>query len=231
MIELKRELRGLAAAIDFPETPDIASNLRRHLPERRRAAWPWRIALAVAIAVIAVGAVGAGFAVPQARTAILRLFGIGAVQIEFVDRLPEVRPAAPLRLGTAIDPADAPFPLLRSELLGDPDGIYRRGDFVTLLYGTPERVRLLVTEIAGSDFTPDVVKKLAAPGTHVEFVPIRGSVGSGVWIEGRPHVVLFPGGPPRLAANTLIWTNSQLTLRLEGAASLMQAVAIADSME
>ncbi len=228
MFELERELRGLGAAIDFPETPDVASNVRRDLPEQRRAAWPWRIALALAIAVLAVGA---GFAVPQARTAILRFLGIGAVQIEFVDRLPEVRPAAPLGLGTAINPADAPFPLLRSKLLGNPDGVYRRDDVVTLLYGTPERVRILVTEIAGLDFTPELGKKLAAMGTHVEFVPIRGSIGPGVWIEGRPHVVLFPGGPPRLAANTLIWTNGQLTLRLEGAASLMQAVEIAETLE
>ena len=39
------------------------------------------------------------------------------------------------------------------------------------------------------------------------------------------------GGPPRLAANTLIWTNGQLTLRLEGEASLKQAVAIAKTLE
>lgn len=228
MTDLEHELRVLAAAVDFPETPDIASNVRRHLPDRRRAAWRGRIALAVAIAVLAVGA---GFAVPQARTAILRLFGVGAVRIEFVDRLPEVRPEAPLELGTAIDPADAPFLLLRSKLLGDPDGVFRRGDVVTLLYGTQERVRLLVTEIAGSDFTPEVGKNLAATGTHVEFVPIPGSVGPGVWIEGRPHVVLYPGGPPRLAANTLIWKHGQLTLRLEGAASLEQAVAIAETLK
>ena len=68
-------------------------------------------------------------------------------------------------------------------------------------------------------------------GTHVEFVPIRGSVGPGVWIKGDPQSVLFPGGPPRLAAKTLIWTNGQLTLRLEGAESLKQAVAIAESLE
>jgi hypothetical protein len=227
MTELERELRVLAAAIDFPETPDMGSNVRRHLPDRRRAAWRRRIALAGAIAVVAVGA---GLAVPQARTAILRFFGVGAVQIEFVDRLPEVRSAGPLELGTAIDAADAPFLLVRSKLLGDPDAVYRSGDVVTLLYGTPERVRLLVTQIAGSDFTPAVGKKLAATGTNVEFVPIRGSVGPGVWIEGRPHVVLFPGGPPRLAANTLIWTNGLLTLRLEGAASLKQAVAIAETL-
>jgi hypothetical protein len=226
--DLERELRGLAVAIDFPDTPDIASNVRRHLPERRRASWSWRVAVAVAIAVLAAGA---AFAVPQARSAILRFFGVGAVQIELVDRLPEVRPAAPLELGDAIDPADAPFPLLHSDLLGKPDTVYRLGDVVTLLYGTPERVRILVTEIAGSDSTPEVGKKLAATGTHVEFVPIRGSEGPGVWIEGRPHVVLLPGGAPRLAANTLIWTHGDLTLRLEGAASLTQAVEIAESLK
>jgi hypothetical protein len=201
MIELERELRGLARFIEFPETPDVTSKVRRDLQDTRQGVWPRRAALAVAIAVLAVGA---GFAVPQARTAILRFFGAGPVQIEFVDRLPAVRPAPRLELGRAIDPGDAPFTLLRSKLLGEPDAVYRDGDVVTLLYGSPQRVRLLLTEIAGSDFTPEIGKKLAAAGTHVEFVPIRGSVGPGVWIEGRPHVVLIPGGPPRLATNTLI---------------------------
>ena len=226
MTELESELRNLASAIDFPEPPDIASNVRVHVPDPRRAAWRRRVALAVAITVIAIGA---GFAVPQARSAILRFFGVGAVQIEFVDRLPEVQPAARLELGAAIDSADAPFPLLHSELLGDANGVFRRNDVITLLYGTPERVRLLVTEIADSDFTPDVGKKLTSAGTHVEFVPIRGSVGPGVWIEGRPHTVRLPGGRPRLASNTLIWTHGQITLRLEGVESLQQAIAIAES--
>ena len=227
MTELESELRSLASAIDFPEPPDIASNVRVHVPDPRRAAWRRRIALAVAIAVIAIGA---GFAVPQARSAILRFFGIGAVQIEFVDRLPEVRPAARLELGAPIDPADAPFLVVQSELLGDADGVFRRGDVISLLYGTPERVRVLVTEIADSDFTPEVGKKLASARTHVEFVPIRGSGGPGVWIEGRPHTVRLPGGPPRLATNTLIWTHGQMTLRLEGVESLRQAIEIAESL-
>ena len=227
MSELESELRSLASVIDFPEPPDIAANVRVHVPDPRRAPWRRRIALAVAIVVIAIGA---GFAVPQARSAILRFFGVGAVRIEFVDRLPAAQPVTRLGLGAPIDPTDAPFLLLQSRLLGDPDGVYRRGDVISLLYGTPERVQLLVTEIAASDFTPEVGKKLASLGTHVEFVPIRGSVGPGVWIEGRPHTVRLPGGPPRLATNTLIWTHGQMTLRLEGAESLLQAVAIAESL-
>ena len=103
MTELERELRGLAAAIAFPETPEIVANVRlaprpEPLPDRRS----WRTAAVVVAVVIAV-AVAAGLAVPQARTSILHWFGIGEVRIEFVDRLPEVRPGAPLDLGTAID--------------------------------------------------------------------------------------------------------------------------------
>ena len=230
MTELERELRGLAAAIAFPETPAIAANLRltprpERLPRSRRS---WRTA-AVVVAVVLAIAITAGMAVPQARTSILHWFGIGEVRIEFVDRLPAVRPDAPLDLGTAIDSDDAPFPLLRPTALGKPDGIYRSGDLVTLLYGTPERVRALVTEIANSGFTPIVGKKLAEVRTRVEFVPIRGSEGPALWITGEPHVVLLPRGPARLAANTLIWTRGALTIRLEGAATLQQARAIVEN--
>lgn len=228
MTELERELRDLAAAIAFPDTPEIAANVRvalRSAPRRARSRRTF-VVLAVALAAVAAGLA----AVPQARTSILHLFGIGEVKIEFVDRLPEVRPGASLHLGKAVAPADAPFPLLQPSLLGQPDGIYRSGAAVTLLYGTRERVRALVTEIAESGFTPAVGKKLAAAGTRVAFVAVKGSPGPALWITGEPHVVRLPGGPPRLATNTLIWTRGRLTIRLEGAGTLQQARAIADSL-
>jgi hypothetical protein len=229
MSDLDRELRRLAGDVEFPPTPDIASAVRRRLGDRSQRTWPRRLVpIGVAAAALAIGVT---FAVPQARTAVLRFFGIGAVRIEFVDRLPDVRPSARLDLGTRIHPSDAPFSLRHSTLLGGPDATYRRGNVVTLLYGTPERVRLLVTEIAGSGFDSGIGKKLEAEGTRIEFVPVRGATGPAVWIEGQPHVVSLPGGPPRLAANTLIWQRGGLTLRLEGAVRLPRAVAIADSLE
>ena len=79
-----------------------------------------------AVAILAV-AIGAALVVPQARTEILHLFGIGSVHVELVDKLPEVRPDAPLVLGTAVDPDHAPSFLLRPPVLGEPDGIYREG--------------------------------------------------------------------------------------------------------
>ena len=167
---------------------------------------------------------------PDARTAIFRFFHVGSVNISFVERLPQVQPARPLDLGEPISPAEAPVGLLHSELLGAPDGIYRSGDIVTLLYGTPERVRLLVTQIPASGFTPSVGKKLAATGTHVEFVEIPESFGPGVWITGGPHLVTLPGGPARLASNTLIWQRGSLTVRVEGAETIAQATRIAESL-
>ena len=228
MSELERELRALAAVVDIPPTPDIASRMRLPAPVRRRTMWPRLAAVVVAVLVVALAT---SFAVPQARTAILRFFGIGSIRIEFVDRLPEVEPGAPLDLGEEIDLSEAPFPLLGSSLLGDPDRVYLHGHAVTLLYGSPQHVRLLLTQIADSDFTPDIGKKIAGTGTRVEFVPVDSPDEPGLWIVGRQHVVELPGGEPRFAGNTLIWRRGALTLRLEGAARLDQALAIARTLK
>lgn len=226
MADLELELRELGRRVEFPPTPELTTGVRRRFAERPTTAWPRRAAFAaVALAVC----VGAAFAVRPARTAILRFLDVGAVRIQFVDRLPEVQRSTPVALGSPMSLDESPFPLLFSKLLGNPDALYRDGVVVTLLYGHPNRVRLLVTEIYESGFTPDLGKKLAETGTHVDFGTIQGAVGPGVWLSGRPHVVILPGGPPRLAAETLIWRRGALTLRLEGEPTVAQAVAIAES--
>jgi hypothetical protein len=184
------------------------------------------VVLALVVAIVLV----AGLAVSPARTSILRFFGIGAVQIELVDRLPAVEPSAPLALGSEIDPSQAPFPILRSDLLGDPDAVYASGEVVTLLYGSPDRVRLLVTEIGHSVLAPEIAKKIVARTTNTRFVDIPGATGPGIWIEGAPHVVVLVNAPPRLVGNTLVWVREGRTLRIEGAAELDDALRIAESM-
>ena len=92
----------------------------------------------------------------------------------------------------------------RSKLLGNPDGVYRRGDVVTLLYGTPERVRILVTEIAGSDFTPEPRQEAGGDGHARRVCPIRAArLVPACGSRARPHVVgLLPGGPPTGGSRT-----------------------------
>jgi hypothetical protein len=183
----------------------------------------------VLVAAVLGVAVVAGLAIPQARSAILRVFGIGAVRVQYVDKLPAVEPRATLTLGPPISADDAPFRLLESSLLGTPDGVYASGNVVTQLYGSPERVRLLVTQIGGRALRPDVVKKVVGSTTNTDFVSIAGIPEQALWIEGAPHVLSLPNAPERLAANTLIWTQDNHTLRLEGAESLDEAVEIAQS--
>ena len=183
--------------------------------------------LVLAFSVLA--ALVVGIAASPARTSILRFFGIGAVRIELVDRLPAVAPTAPLVAGQEIDPAAAPFPLLRSDLLGAPDHVYASGDVVTLLYGSPERVRLLVTEIGSAEIDPNFAKKLVASSTTVEFIGLAGVPEPGIWIEGAPHVLVLPHAPARLAGNTIAWVQAGRTIRVEGALHFDDAVRVAES--
>jgi hypothetical protein len=226
MPDLERELRGVGASIAFPSTPELAAGVRARLPERAPVVWPRRLVL---VAAVLGAALVAGLAIPQARSAILRVFGVGAVRVEYVDKLPTVEPRPALELGPEISAEDAPFRLLDSPLLGTPDGVYASGGVVTQLYGSPDGVRLLVTQIDGRVLPPGVVKKVVGTTTNTDFVSIAGIPEQALWIEGAPHVLSLPNAPERLAANTLVWTQGNRTMRLEGAESLDEAVVIAQS--
>jgi hypothetical protein len=227
MREPEHELRALRSSVEFPATPDIASAVASRLSDTSPASpWPRRVALVAAVLAVAAAA---GLAIPQARSAILRVFGVGSVRIHYVDRLPAVRPDAPVALGPTISEHDAPFPLLRSDLVGTPDEVHASAGVVTLLYGTPTDVRLLVTQIASPALGPNTVKKIVGTTTNARIVTVDGSPEPALWIEGDPHVLALPNAPERLAANTLVWLRDGITLRLEGATTLEQALRIASS--
>src|SRR5437870_4884494 len=97
MAELERALEQLAADVEWPATP--AFELRHARPRRRR------LVLAVVLVLVALGI---AFAVPPARSAILRLFHLGSVTVERVDTLPaaEERPLS-ASLGVPLTHADA----------------------------------------------------------------------------------------------------------------------------
>ena len=122
-----------------------------------------------------------------------------------------------LALGPQISATDAPFRVLESPLLGAPDGVYASGN--------------VVTQIGARALRPAVVKKVVGSTTNTDFVSIAGIPEQALWIEGAPHILSLPNAPERLAANTLIWTQGNRTLRLEGAESLDEAVEIAESFQ
>ena len=236
MTELERELRALAAAVELPPSPDLVPAVRARLAAPPRRAW---LRPAVVVLVALAAAIGIALSVPEARSAILRWLGLGAVRIELVDRLPEVRLTRELGVGREVPAEEARrvlrHPLPRSALLGEPDAVYLLGVRVTYLYGTSERVRLLLTVLPGRGVGPPLVKKVVSPRSRVEPVVVGGE--PGVWIEGAPHLLLYRDelgrlreDRVRLARNTLVWQRGPLTLRLEGRLTLAEALRIAGSV-
>jgi hypothetical protein len=167
--------------------------------------------------VLAVLAVAVAFAVPPARSAILRVLHIGGATVERVDTLPDAEEQAlDADLGAPLSPADARAVLGRPFALPDVKShskLYGRGGAVSVLLEVPQQI--LLTELASPGWEM-AVKKVAGAATGVEWLEIVPGV-SGVWISGAPHVVsLYPRTPPRLAGNVLLLANGGLTFRLEG---------------
>ena len=98
MAELETVLRQLGGEVAFPPTPDLASAIRGQLDRPRFRQRRVAIAL-VAVVVVAIGAV---FAVPQARTAILDWLGLRNVSVVRVEKLPAVPTHGNLDLGQRV---------------------------------------------------------------------------------------------------------------------------------
>jgi len=228
MPELDVLLGELGRELEFPRTPDVATAVRGRLVRRRS----WRRPLAVALSVLVV-AIGAALAVPAARTAILDWLGLSGVRIVRVEDLPPAPVVGHLDLGRPVTLAEvrrrSPWLLVPSDV---PDHIYSSnaipGGKVDLIWGTPQDVRLLLTEFQGQAF----IEKLIEPDAKVEPVDVGDT---GVWLE-EPHVVAyrdldgnFRANTARLAGKTLLWQAGNVTLRLEGELSKEHALRIARS--
>ena len=225
MTNLDAELRGLAPFVELPPERDLAPSVRARIGGRRPR--PLRLVLALALVV---AAVAVAFAVPPARSAILRWLGLGNARIEFVDKLPDVRTRRPLDLGSRTSLADArrrvPYHVLTSTLLGAPKEVHLLGDQVSFVYG---HHKLVVLQSEGTFFTKEV-----GPETHVERFHLNGE--EAIWFSGARHFFGYvdTNGQARaaelyLVGNALIWQRGSLTLRLEGKLSRAEAVRIARS--
>ncbi len=244
MPDLELQLRELGSRIEYPPTPDLAGAIRNRLaaaPSRR--AFGLRRVIVVAVAVLAV-AVAAVMAVPQARTAILEWLGLRGVTIERVPTQPTAPVEAELGLGerVSLDEARsrAAYDVLvpQADDLGEPEVYYSslvQSGQVGFVYPSDDGgVRLLITEFRGS-LEEDFIHKSTGPETTIERVTVNGE--PGFWLEGEPHEFLYldQAGQPiietlRLAGNTLLWTQGEITLRLEGDVTKAEAVAIASAM-
>jgi hypothetical protein len=242
MAELDRELILLGRRLEWPPEPQLAARVRARLGEEPRRAFPWRRTLVIALAVLAV-AVAATFAVPSARTAVLRWLGLEHVRVVEVDHLPPTRKLSEADLGrkTTLARAATAAGFDPLTLRTRPDAVYvARTDGsarVTLVYGSVGKPRLLVSEFRGIGVTK-FVEKLYGSGTRVEPVHVRSA--PGLWLSGAPHAVYYASpenfdviqiNPPLLAGNTLVWERSDdLVVRLEGDLTKVEALELAKSL-
>lgn len=237
MTELELALQRLGRELDVPEAPDLVLAVRERLePRGGHARDRRRWVLAVAVATLAV--LGATLAIPDARSAFLRVLSIGGERIELVDELPEVEVASGLEstLGERVTLEEAreasDFPL--RTLDEAPDRVYlgERGT-VWFLYGAPEDVRLLVAEspLLTVD-EPALRKKVLDGGTDVESVRVNGA--DGLFLSGDSHFLFLVDergsvveSSARLAEDVLIWDEGGVAYRLEGDLELGQALELA----
>lgn len=221
-MELERELKTLAGEIAWPPPPSDRPSL-----EPRRGHFPRQLLVTAAVVVVAVAA---AFAVPQSRAAILRFLHLGGVTIQFVDTLPAVQEQSlAATLGPTLSTSEARGLLGGTLLLPSTSTappLHANGQIVSLLFlnrGQP----ILVSEAhTGSAI---FLKKLASLNTTA--TTVRVATDPGLWLSGAPHVVFFPGAPPRLAGNVLLWQHGPLTLRLESRnLTESQAIEVARSL-
>jgi hypothetical protein len=210
MTELERAL--LALDVEFPPEPNLVAGVRARIERRTRRPWVLVIALAVV-------AVGIAMAVPDARSAILRFFHIGAVSVERVETLPAAQ-QRPLTAGLgapmsrAAAESEAGFSMRLPEGV-TPSRYYVRPGLVATLFRVGGKPVLLV-EFQGDQVS--LTKKFAASETSVQPADIGEF---GLWLTGGRHVMRWSNHEleTRLAGNVLLWLQGARTYRLEGALS------------
>jgi hypothetical protein len=250
MADLERALRELAAAEDWPPTPDIATTVSarlRALPAARRARSTqrrrWTLAIVLAAFVALPG--GAALAFPEVREDLLEWLGLSSVEVRRSPQPPRARPLSPEPdLGRRVTLTRAReligFEPRLPAALGRPDAARVEGRRLSLVYrprpglraNRAEGIGLLITEQRGAGV---IAEKAVGPATRVRSVGVDGAPGA--WITGQPHVIIFQDtrgrfreDEPRLAGDTLVWERDGLVLRIEGAASLAAALRIARSV-
>jgi hypothetical protein len=228
---LEQQLRALGRELVYPPEPDLAPRVLERID---RKPFPWR-RVALALALLAV-AIAAAFAVPQARTALLRWFHLRGVTVERVETLPQaVERSQGEGLGRPVSPAQAERELgfrlaLPPFAGGEPRRVYVLAGALASLILREDGRPVLLSEFRATRF--DLLKKLVGSRSTVDPVQVDGS--PGLWVEGPPHTLTyfdqlgqFREKTVRIHGNVLLWTRGNLTLRLEGRLSKAEALRIA----
>ena len=249
--ELEAALRDIGTRLDYPGPVAMvhAVSARLRAPRRRT----WRVSLVPALATVIVLAIVIALGVPDARAAAREFLHLRGIDIFPVPSLPATLPPPKISFSgdrVTLDEARARVrfvALLPSDArLGTPDDVYvenvGNSDRLTLVYRqragipvTPEAgVSAVVVEVRGTLDENLLLGKATAPGTTVTPVNVGGA--RGYWIEGAPHLFFYRDASGnaatdtmRLAGNTLVWEQGDITMRLEAHVSRDEALRLGSS--
>jgi hypothetical protein len=242
MPDLRDDLRAMAAEIDWPATPDLATAFLQPTREtgsdpflppvraKRSGAWARRRRLVIIMALLVLALPAAALAITPTRHAILDALGLRHVTVE--------RRVAPQR-GAAADPVlgrpttlaqaarDAGFTPLVPRALGAPGHVHRLDRIITLTYDAPRGV--LLAQARGDGPSPEMLHKIIAIDDRAERTTVAGR--PALWL-GEPHSYQWSDatGPVVRSGPALVWERDGIVLRLEGIRSLARARAIAASV-
>lgn len=232
---LETLLREAARDLEFPPTPNLTEAVRGPLTRPALYRVPVRRVFVLAALTLLVAAATVFAASPGARDAVLDLFGIDGASIERVPTLPEAAPPATSPVGERVSLAEARRRVDFEVLLPRPrpKRAYASGRVPGGVVSFTEG-RATVTQLRAS-IEGEYLRKLVTQGTTVRRTRVGGE--RGIWLVGRPHVVLLVDARGqvieeslRQTGNVLLFEHDGIVVRIEGAGSLTAAVAIARSL-
>ena len=230
--DLERALHELRHHLDWPAEVDVALTPRR-APSRRLI---WVAAVTSLLIVFAL--------LPAGREAVAGLARVLGIEIEFRNA-PDV--AEGLDLGPEVREDEAAaavdFELAFPALAGTPEGFHLREtppttqvwtvwEPTTELPAIPDSNAGLILAQFRADPEDESITKLVSAGIQVISVDVNGE--PGYWIAGGPHVLVFNDGDfaeaTRSNGNVLIWTDGDITYRLETSLNLPEALDLARNL-
>ncbi len=248
-------LAAIAQAFAYPSTPDVREKVARRMGTRPR---PGRRVLIAAAALLLVLAVL--FAVPPVRAAILDWIRIGAVKIFLVAPTQTLTPTSlpgktetpmptslpsPTPLTSILDLSGETtlsqsqaqgFPLLLPAYppdLGKPDHVYVQdfgGPVVILVWMDKKDPRAVRMSLSETNISGAIFQKIVPPS--VVNTTVNGQ--PAIWVDA-PYMLISGNGNYEMnrliaSGHTLIWTEGQITYRLETGDDLATAIKIAESL-
>ena len=248
---LERALADLGGSLVYPPTLQLATAVAMAIrAEPLRRSWslarPLRrgVSLGLVAALLVVGVAAAiGFALGGLR---ITFGGPSPGTAIPEDVVIERAFGDPVRLDQLADRlAFEPLAPTLSEL-GAPDYAYvaepPSGGALALIWGdrpgfaaeAGSGIGLVLTEFR-ADIGPETFEKMLNSGVRVESVTVNGR--PGYWIEGGEHFFFYRDADGEVVADTLrlvgtalVWEQDGLTLRIEGAPTLQEALRIAQSL-